>query len=280
MATYASVSSAGINSATDIVITKPSGLAVGDMMIAGLYKGRSSGANTITAPAGWNNQESVLVTGSLDCRLTVFTKVADASDVSASDFTFTSAFGDPIGGIIVRLSAIGTLTSEASTSEYLNAGTKSFTGFTPTKANSTYVFFGARGVSSNQSAFDITSVSMATNNPTWTERAEVGIDTVNETHTLAAYTASRPEITATGDFTFNFTDPSVSCATLAVVVAVSPQINSVVTNPVTKANVYAITPILPVVIEANSETPATTNVSIPSWTNPDKPTTTWLNPDK
>lgn len=68
---------------TSMDIAKPSGLAVGDLMIAFVGKNNT---NTVSGPIGWTHQGSEPVT---TYGGDVLTKLADAGDVLSSDFQFT-----------------------------------------------------------------------------------------------------------------------------------------------------------------------------------------------
>lgn len=67
----------------DITLTKPSGLSVGDVMIAVVVSSRSS--DSYTPPSGWSSITPVF-SGQTNGQ--AFSKVADASDVATADFTF------------------------------------------------------------------------------------------------------------------------------------------------------------------------------------------------
>lgn len=94
-------------SSTDTVtITKPTGLAVGDLLAVSLFA-HSNGV-TITGsfntPPGWTAGESTSFSP-LKANMAVFYKVADSADVSASDFDFVhSTSVDTIGGTVIRAS--------------------------------------------------------------------------------------------------------------------------------------------------------------------------------
>lgn len=79
------------------VLTKPTGLAVGDTMIAIVV---AETATNLASPAGWT------LIGAAElatyAKTKSFYKVADSSDVSASNFTFTGT--DIRGGILYRIS--------------------------------------------------------------------------------------------------------------------------------------------------------------------------------
>jgi hypothetical protein len=76
------------------VLTKPTGLAVGDTMIAILAS--AGGTNNIAAPGGWATVTSLNTPTYTKSR--VFSKTADSGDVAASNFTFTGT--DIKGGIL------------------------------------------------------------------------------------------------------------------------------------------------------------------------------------
>jgi hypothetical protein len=77
-----SFNTTAIASAATVVVTKPTGLAVGDLMVAHLYHS----VQTITGLAGFteliNNSDGSDISGK------ILYKIADSSDVAASDFTF------------------------------------------------------------------------------------------------------------------------------------------------------------------------------------------------
>lgn len=77
--------------AHQLTITKPTGLAVGDLLvfILGLF-GSSGTINEPSIPTGWT--EAVELNGTTDERryLTIMYKIANSSDVAASNFTFSS----------------------------------------------------------------------------------------------------------------------------------------------------------------------------------------------
>lgn len=277
MATYQSVSSAGpITSGDAITISKPTGLAVGDVMVAGIYD-REQGPS-VTPPAGWTSSVSTGAgSGGRSIVLSVFTKTADASDVSASNFTFTisnSTSANNTLGIIARLSAPGINAGSTSNALETSGNTVTATGFTPTRSNCLFLLFAAGGTDSNVTQA-VSTVAMASNNPTWTSRATVSQNTANDDDTLVLYTATRPEATATGTFTVTMTNSGVQ--TLAtVILAISPQVNGSITQE-TKVNAYAFSPIPETQVDAIVDDPTLTEGRYTAWTNETKPSTTWTN---
>ena len=88
-ATWESVGVDPTTSTSDTVmnVPKPTGLAVGDLMVA---FGACVEVRTISAPAGWSVQADSVDSGA---RVYVWTKVADSGDTAASTFTFTVSGG-------------------------------------------------------------------------------------------------------------------------------------------------------------------------------------------
>lgn len=259
MGTYQSVSSVGINDGPtgNIVIPKPSGLVVGELMVAGIRSYLAAADVTFTPPSGWTEQETTKVTSGSNPsqRLSVYTKIADAADVAASTFTFVSSGGGSAihGGIIVRVSAFGIINAgESSASADITATSTTLATFTPSRANCLFIFFGSRGSNVSHSA-DISAVSLATDNPTWTERAQVNLSVTNRSHVLSCFTASRAQSTATGTITFNFTSPGSNQLTNGIVVLISPQVNGSFDVPGIKVNAYAISPIQEIQVDAEAD---------------------------
>jgi len=277
MSTYQSIQSASVLDGS-LVITKPTSLAVGDLMVAGIYINNDlSGTVSVPTPSNWALQETTNDAGG-GRRLYVFLKVADSGDVAASNFTFTNNGGDGtyhMVGHIIRVTNYGIVAGEAS-----NFGDSStsltLTGFTPSRANCLFVAFVA--VSDN-SAPTVSNFAMATSNPTWTERAETSVTDGGEISAVAAYTATRPEATATGNFTATVTNP-VSVDSFAIVVALSARVDGSV-NPTTKVAAYAFNPIAAgAEVEAEAEDPATLLQEVAAWQNTTRPSTTWVNDTK
>ena len=122
---------------TPLTITKPTSLAVGDLMIAFLYGGRNIG--NWTTLAGWTLIGACTTTDGTDANLTVQAKIADSSDVAASNFTFTpnGAHGEKFG-ILTRITGsfgpgIAALITSDFDNSVINTGTG---GVTPRGLNS------------------------------------------------------------------------------------------------------------------------------------------------
>lgn len=274
MSTYQSVQSASILDEA-LVITKPTSLAVGDLMVAGIYvTNETSGNVTITPPTDWVEEQEV-DSAANGRRLYVFTKVATAGDVAASNFTFTQSANDTsfhIIGHIVRVTGHGIVNTGEAFGTANSSTTLTLTGFTPSRANCLLIAF--VGVS-DATATSVTSLSIATSNPTWTERVETTILDASEDSSLALYTATRPEATATGDFTITVTNPA-SVDSHAICIAISPTVSGSITQE-SKINAYAFSPIQTVVVDAIVEDPTLNERLYTGWTNEDDVLTSWTN---
>lgn len=267
MATYESVQSATSDSAS-IVITKPTSLAVGDLMVAGIwYDNDGTGSSVINTPSGWTLEETVSISTN-SSYLAVFTKVADSSDVAASNFTFATNNVDAsyhMIGHIVRVTSYGIYT-DSSTGSATSSTTATVTGFTPSRANC--LLIGFSGVS-DTTLRDTSSWALATDNPTWTERADTSFSDTTRRSSLAVYTATRSQTSATGNITVTVSG-NVNNRVGAAIIAISPQVNGSVTPDPIKVNAYAISPIQSAVVDAIVDEPTLAETNPQIWTPIDK----------
>lgn len=82
------------HSGTAFDVTKPTGLAVGDLLLAIIAKDDDL---SMSPPAGWTTDFDGSGVAALACASFIFHKVADAADVAASVFTFTGDSEDYVG---------------------------------------------------------------------------------------------------------------------------------------------------------------------------------------
>ena len=72
---------------TALVLTKPVGLAVGDLLVAGIFvANQANNTSSLNTPSGWTLQEAVEANTQFE--LAVYLKTATSGDVAASNFTF------------------------------------------------------------------------------------------------------------------------------------------------------------------------------------------------
>lgn len=275
-----------------ITINKPASLAVGDLMIAVIGNDNTTNVSPRT---GWSSlagvPNAITTDGSTNGRrIGLQYKIADASDVAASNFTWTT--GDRAVGAIFRISSDETPVIQFNSAEVNNSATPSYAnGLTPLTVDSLLLLIGmTRGA--NAGSGGITSdYAIATDNPTWTERYDTGIDSGADDITFFAATAPRTQQTATGNSSVVFTGSdaadSDSCAyLLAVVESTGDQnltpdtINAV--SAVPTPTLTASATLAPDSVNAVSTVPTPTlNTKNNPWTNtPKSPTPSWTNTPK
>ena len=259
-----------------ITINKPSGLALGELMVAHIVVEGAGSPNDITL-TGWT-----LIVGFDDSEVAaILWKFADSGDVAATNFTFNTDGSHKCGGAIYRFTGgsnafvAGTYdTTSTTTSHVFDTA-----DITPTTADSMILFLfhtygGAVGVTS--------AYAIATSDPTWTEAYDFSNDTGTDMCLSSAY-AVRTAVTSTGD---------ASCTTTgttngrAVLVAIAPRVDATVTPNVLSVPVVLNASTLGVSFSPNvisigvtANTPVAANPT-PDWVNQDKETNTWTDQTK
>lgn len=207
---FQSVATTNFTSASSINIAKPSGLAEGDLMIA-VVGGLENDGDNYGAPMGWtkiddvnNGVESVIA----------WYKVANASDVSASHFTFTSP-GEWIGGSVTRVTG-GVVASMQSSKQFQNlGGTFNTADLTPTFANSLLLFY-VMGLAAGD---NVAGYACATDNPSWSEAFDFENNTPATDLLFGMGYAVRSAVTASGDFSISAGGES----NFAIIICIPPQ---------------------------------------------------------
>lgn len=264
-------------SGTTTVVTKPTGLAVGDLMI-GQYTYRNSSASH-TLPSGFTSVQSVQTNNSWQV---VCYKVATSADVSATDFTFTTSGTYMQNAGLIRISGYsqGTPIGQSGVEGNITSGTNpTFNNTVTPFADSMLIMLMA--ASANGATLTQPSVyAIATDNPTWTELWDnVNTGGGNPTALATAY-AVRTASTATGNSTItaSFSGGSSygwSCILLAVPLSKDIAVTDTLTITETKAVNLGILINDTLTI---SETIITDNDR--KWTTQNKSSTTWTNIDK
>lgn len=267
------LSTTAYTTATSIVITKPTSLAVGDMMIAQL-----TGGNQYSTPSGWTSIGFLFADTAL---MDVFAKVADSADVAATNFTFSSGVSNQKSGSIYRITGaaqdVAFIQSSSNTrTDSVTATYTVSTGITPTYADSLLMMLVAKNQGGAASSFG--TYAIATSNPSWTEQVDVND---GGTEVRACATAIRPEITATGNATVVITGLDASTDAVSWFLVIPPKLD-VSVSP----TVVVLTSTVPLVLIITSIA-LTGTVLAPSlilengkWTNTAKNSSTWLNTDK
>lgn len=282
-------SNSAASATSPLVITKPTGLAVGDLLVATLAvsSGAASGSPVIDTPAGWTSATSV--TGGGNGARIVY-KIADSSDVAASNFSFTATSlpATPLfaGGLTRMSNFFTTSVIEDSFTGTTNSATVdttfSFTGSLDfTVPNCVLV---ALFVASDPQAANPANVSgyTASQSVTWSEIFDLGGFSSN-TCLSAAYA----EYTGTTAITsFGATLSAAFDNHSGIIVAIRPYYPTTGTNalldvsPVNFAqNGIGGTTGSNNLLTASTETfDANGRATTPSqWLNDSNPTTTWTN---
>jgi len=267
---------------SSLVITKPAGLAVGDLMVAILSKSDTinSQDSDINTASGWTLRGERKFNDS-DGELNIQTKVAASGDVAAGNFTFTTDNPCFVGGVIVAVSdpASG---AEFQSIEMDSTGSvtvlSNTSALTPLVANTLIIV----AIASQTGNDTTTSAFSSTPSITFTERADFVRGSVTDDPSLAIATGvytGTSEITAYGATLSNaaltassliLINPQVNATAAVSPMDVPPAINGVVaTNDVSLDVGHMDTePVVNGLISKKTPTP---------WRNPDKPSSNWNN---
>lgn len=241
---YESIATTDFNEVSPgtLTITKPTGLAVGDMMIANLVW-NSNDTEAPTLPSGWTQ----LFHSTTGTKSAMAYKVADSGDVAASNFVFTLAGTvSASGGSIMRWSGVGQIDAGSVYRDLSTTATPTFTtGVTPSVADSYLLFIYYCEFTLNA----VGSYAITTNNPTWVEVAQE--TNVSPDLTMAIAYASRPETTATGNFSCT-TENSIG-SHFGRLIVLSPTTNVNLSMPVINVTSSLVAPSL--TIDVNFQMP-------------------------
>jgi hypothetical protein len=196
---------------TDVALAAPSGVQIGDLLIAHLQT-----ENTITSvPSGFNTGPATSIAGNLFGAL--WYKIADSGDAAASTFTFTSVGSGAKGGSMWRITGFNS-SSPINTSDTSNDTSATITcgSVTPSVADCLFILF--VGMRSDGAARTVSGYNMAIDNPAmWSEGYDAQWNS-NARQISAAY-ALRPQTSNTGACTATGTgsDPNTG-----IVIAIAP----------------------------------------------------------
>jgi len=206
-----------VTTASSVVVTKPTGLAVGDLMIAQVSLRDTAGGRTIDLVSGWTdsgaNEVTETISGSDHIAQRVMRKIATSDDVAASNFTFTISGGTTayLCASIYRIDGFNAATPIDKYSSGHNNGTatgSSGGSVTPTYANELYLILTT--VRTSGASATMSGYTLATSNPSWTEdydsNSALGQPSMSGAH------ATRVEVTGTGAATFTIDSGSNSVA--------------------------------------------------------------------
>jgi hypothetical protein len=264
----------------ELTINKPASLAAGDMMIA-VVAIHGTTLGSWTAPAGWTALSGIDISAST-YKVKAFFKVADSGDAAASNFLFTMSTADSatsgMAGFIIRVTGsgfagAGNITA-AAVANAAATGQVFTPGITPPGSASLYIMGSFALMVTSQSAYAI-----ASNNPSWTERADITIDPTGSAGdgNIAVATALASAQAASGDYSLTLAN---SIEAIGFIIAVNETANASPAPAVisTAMNIQApvvaaaavVSPSV-VGINANIQAPAVAT-GAEKWINDDKTT--------
>ncbi len=295
----ATTSNGSSTSATTVVVTKPTGVASGDLLV---IVGNASAGSTFTCP-GFTVGGDWLYDGPggiADCSIRFLYRVADASDVSASNYTVTGATNQM--GILSMLRITGWSSGNpifGSASEGWdpsNSGTRTITGLSIPRFSQSLILLVTASFDDADSDtignVRTQTLTSADANPTWIEIIDSNVTTggsgVGKMSLSVAYATTTVSSTITGySFAYDDQDADDKAGALSVLIVMNePQSSTVDTSHI------SITPAIfgPTVTQVNTALDVSHNAVTPTingldtratsptqWQNEDKPTTTWIN---
>lgn len=298
-ATVQSVATTAWNGSSGIVdfnISKPSGTASGDLLIAHIACTCDAGVtfNILETPPGtdWTLLNFTQLDGGTKAAAQyVFYRVAGGSEPATWSFRKQS----PSGGNVNIASAVYRISGQGGVlSVQYSGGTDNSSTTTPSISNSVTPSFAnslllllttSQGTAASGS---VSSQAIATNNPTWTEQYDLfGAYTGDSDGVMSGSSATRTETTATGNTSFTTTTGfnEIHIAALVVIpeqVSVTTTVDApgVITlsgNDHTVVLDYITTVDAPGIVTLNGNDQTVTAQQKTVWTNETKPSTTWTN---
>ncbi len=195
-------------SSLSITINKPTGLAVGDLLVFCV----SRATNTLYSLSGWTSLVSVTPDSTNSAKQVLY-KTADSGDVAASNFTFTSTGVDTgSAGVLYRIvsNTATTLNIVSFDSDGEGDTTTPTYSLEVSPFTTSALYIGMIGVNSN---VRVSGYTLSPTNPTWTEDADFG----NSDAAIATITANPTALTQTTQLTATLASTGRSASILLVV---------------------------------------------------------------
>lgn len=264
---YASIQNSGWQVSGTAVVTKPTSLAVGDIMLA------YCAGDMTSFPSGFTSIGSTIAGGN-NYKTNLGYKVADSSDVAASNFTFTLNGSTTNICVLIRVTGASIAASTIISSGTLvsNTATPSITGITPNPRGNNLLFQLWHG---SDAVASVASYAIATSNPSWTEILDTTAGGGNAGCGIAW--ASRPEVTATGNFSAAGGNGTTDWGGWLISFAPSYSISQA--ESITMTETYKNSPSIKIA-ESSTMTETYDNETSMPWTNQSKNTSTWTNQNK
>ena len=303
----ASTSSATVSDAASVTVTKPTGVAVGDLLLIATHASMGTGGNATctgfsVAASNWDDEAG----GLPDQGNTLLYRIADSSDVSAANYAVSHG-GSNYSGTVAMLRVTGWTTGNPVFGTAVATGTQDATSFTLSasglslkRVSASSLILSLNTFHSNNSPYSSStfsgySITSGVANPTWIEIVDATISMfggLDKASFACAYatTTDTSDITAfsvTGATDTGGTADTESSLLVVINEANSPTadvsplaVTPTVTSPTAANSVAGTISPLAVTPVINGFTTRGDTLNTTRWTNPDKGTTTWTNPDK
>jgi hypothetical protein len=259
-----------------VTFNKPTGLTIGDLIVAYVFAGSSAGATSI--PSGWTKLREDNISGNSFGFMIAY-KIATSTEISASTFSFgtsTNANYIVTGGFITRITGHNPNTPIF----YSNYGTGSGTnpsinnGITPLIGNE-LLLLTLKGAAQ---APCVSGYAITTDNPTWTEQCDISIFDSNGAsgyHNIACATATRSQTTSTGNS--SFTASVGTC--YSTLIGINPSKDTIISESIVLSE-SLIEGYNALKIDIINITDSVTTSIERVWTKLSKPVSTWINKNK
>lgn len=278
------------SSTSTVTITKPTGLSEGDLMVALLsaYSGDGGqSASSYNTKSGWTLGAGV--NDDNDIVLSLQWKIADASDVAASNFAFnTNATADNVAGKLLRASGqayggyVGTSDTQTNEGALSTTFTGSLTEYTPPVDGSLVCMMVAGVWTSGGSARTVSGYT--TSGVSYTEGFDTWGGGSGGSFVASAYGI---QASASAISTYSATIDTTTNDLYGILVVFLPPVNVSASNTLftTDATTFTQTGTCDTIggtntlatASAESLTQSGKGTTPMQWTNETKPTTSWTN---
>lgn len=276
---YRSSSSATSSGTNDQVVTKPSNVAVGDLLIA--IKSMN-GATPTETQSGWTK----IITFSSNSVVTqvIFYRIADSTDVAATNYTLTFGSNNTKVGAILAFSggrSEQVVTGSASDVKTNNTNPVTMSNSVTNLYGISLLIMSIASADSDGGDYNkITGVSIANENPTWTSVIQTPNNGSDIFGLRVFYALRDATVTTTGNSTINISGYATNVANMSSIVISFPELK---TNEISETVTYSETR-LSTIKSTISETVTFTENFVSSigrvWNKITKPVTTWINKQK
>lgn len=200
--TYRSIATTGDTSASSIAVSKPSGVADGDVLVA-IFAWDTGSSFTLNTLSGW----TLIRTDSVASGVTNLASYYKVASSEGSSYTWTFTGSVSCAGAIIRIDTADTSsvldTSNGAGTNAGNTNSLTFTDtVTPGLANELIIFPIFARASGHANLTGMSAQAVTTSDPSWTEVADILLVNVSGSTASGVFSiayANRTQTTATGD---------------------------------------------------------------------------------